>query len=214
MYLGSLKNRDHMKASTLDELRTLTRPVGPREVTKEFETQTPMAMVFSGFYTADQENVAHNRAMQMAAQTLSSRMIKVIREQEQLVYSISAGNNAGTTWPGFGMFASMVPTERAKAPALAAKIKGMFDEFAQTGPTEEEMTTVKKQLANTFEEQMKEPSTWVSRMSTMGYRNLSLDDFLAANDAYQSMTAQQVKDVFNTYYKPESFMSATLLPKE
>ncbi|HEX2838171.1 MAG TPA: insulinase family protein [Phycisphaerales bacterium] len=211
-YLGSLSPRERISDKTLDSLRALERPAGPVVVTKTMTTSTPVAMVVAGFYTNDEENVDDNLAMQMAAQTLSSRMVKVIREEKQLVYSIRAGNNPGRDWPGFGMFSATAPCDPAKAAELATTIKTMYDEFAQTGPTEEEMTTAKKQMANTFEEGLKDPSWWLGRINKMDYRGLKLDDLINANDAYQAMTPEQVKAAFVKYYKPESFMTISLVP--
>jgi predicted Zn-dependent peptidase len=211
-YLGSVQPRERISATTLDSLRALQRPVGPLTVSKTMATKTPQGVVVAGFYTNDQENVDDNRAMQMAAQTLSSRMVKVIREEKQLVYSIRAGNNPGRDWPGFGTFSATAPCDPAKAEELATTIKAMYDEFAQTGPTEEEMTTAKKQMANTFEEGLKDPSWWLGRINQMDYRSLKLDDLINANDAYQAMTPEQVKAAFVKYYKPESFMTISLVP--
>ncbi|MFO0832777.1 MAG: insulinase family protein [Phycisphaerales bacterium] len=211
-YLGSLGNRERISTATLDNLRALKRPAGPIAISKVMTTKTPQGVVTAGFYTNDQDQVEDNRAMQMAAQTISSRMVKVIREEKQLVYSIRAGNNPGRDWPGFGTFSATAPCDPAKAAELAENIKAMYDEFAKTGPTEEEMTTAKKQMANTFEEGMKDPQWWMGRINQMDYRNLKLDDLVQANDAYQAMTPDQVKAAFVKYYKPESFMSISLIP--
>mgnify|MGYP002381175369 FL=1 len=211
-YLGSLSTRERISDKTLDNLRALKRPTGPITVSKTMETKTPQAVVVAGFYTNDQDVVDDNRAMQMAAQTISSRMVKVIREEKQLVYSIRAGNNPGRDWPGFGVFSANAPCDPAKAGELADNIKAMYEEFAKTGPTEEEMTTAKKQMANTFEEGMKDPQWWMGRINQMDYRGLKLDDLVQANDAYQAMTPDQVKAAFVKYYKPESFLSISLVP--
>jgi zinc protease len=198
-YVGSLPARAKISDKTLDDVRNVKRPAGPRLTDKALKTQTNKAMVMVGFYGADADNVADTRRLQMASRIMTSRFIKRIREEEQLVYSIGARNQPGQTLPGFGMFAAAVPTEPAKVQALVSAIEEMYAEFAKTGPTEEEMTVAKTQTANTFEESMREPAFWMTAVSDMDYRARSLDDVLGAPAAYQAMTAAEVKETFAKY---------------
>jgi zinc protease len=213
-YLASLPQRERVASSTLQQLRTLQRPAGPMRVDSQIATQTKQAMVMSGFYGADASNIDDTRALQMAARTLSSRMIKVLREEEQLVYSIGASSRPATDWPGFGMFAAQSTTEAAKVPALAAKIESMYAEFAKSGPTPEELDVAKKQMANEMDDTMKRPEFWSQRLSDIAYRGRSLDDVMAAPAAYQAMSAETVREVFAKYYTPASSMTFTITPKE
>jgi zinc protease len=211
-YIGTTGERMRISSSTLDELRTLTRPVGPMRVDRTLATQTKQALVLGGFYTADADNVFENRAMQLASQSIDSRMTKIIRERDQLVYSISPRNAGGTTWPGMGTFAAVAPTEPSKVPALAERIEEIYTEFAKTGPTAEEMAVGQKQIANTLDESMRDPSFWLARLGTLEYRNTKLDDVMNAAEAYTAITPEMVREVFVKYYKPENFMIVTLTP--
>ncbi len=65
----------------------------------------------------------------------------------------------------------------------------MFAAFAKDGPTPEELTVAKKQMANLLEEIMKTPDFWLGRLSTLDYRGLDLDDLLDAPAQYQRFTA-------------------------
>src|SRR6185437_5742690 len=113
---------------------------------------TAQAFVLSGFYGADETNRADSRALNMAARLLSTRMIKEVREDAQLVYSIGASSRAASTYPGFGVFSANAPTDPPKADALIAKLASMYEQFAADGPSEEEMIVARKQFANTYEE--------------------------------------------------------------
>ena len=104
------------------DLRSLERPEGPREVQQAIKTETEQAFVFSGFYGADESNLADTRALTVATMILSTRMLKVIREQEQLVYGIRASSQPGTTYPGFGIVSAAAPTDPAKVDRLVKKI--------------------------------------------------------------------------------------------
>lgn len=211
-YLGSIPAREPISAATLDEFRN-ARPVeGPLSRTAEVRTQTPVAVVLSGFFSTDAENVTDSRLMDMAARVLTSRMIKRIREQDQLVYSIAANSQPGRTFPGFGLFMVAVPTEPSKVDRLLATIKEMYDQFAAEGPTAEELEVAKRQFANIFDEQMKEPGFWTQRLSALTYRDAKLDDIVAAPEAYQNATAEEIKACFAKYYKPRSTVTVVVRP--
>lgn len=212
-YLGSLPKRERISDQLFDDLRVTKRPVGPLTNHVEVQTQTPAAIVLSGFFGADQQNVEDTRLLQLASRILSSRMIKVIREEEQLVYSIGASNIPSADYPGYGLFFAAAPTETAKVEKLIERVKSMYAEFAKDGPTAEEMDTVRKQIANTLDEQMKEPGFWSGRTAQMDYRGFKLDDVVAAPEAYQKYTAEQIRDAFAKYYKPESEMVISVRPK-
>lgn len=212
-YLGSLPKRDKISSATLDDKRKLVRPSGPMNVEKRLATKTPMAVVLSGFYGVDGEDLTNVRLMNLASRVLSTRMNKAIREEKQLVYSIGAGSQPATTWPGFGVFQAAAPTQPEKAAALAAEINAIYDEFAKSGPTAEELETAKKQVYNTFDEGVREPGFWTSQLAGMTYRNRKLDDIMSTKAAYEPLTAEQVQSAFKKFAAPENRMTFTVLPE-
>ena len=115
------------------DLRKIHRPTGPRIVEKTIDTPTDQAFVYSGFYGADESNRDDVRALGMAARVLSTRMIKEVREEGQLVYSIGAQSRPGTTYPGFGVFSANATTDPEKVPALVSKLASMYQ--VQAVPT-------------------------------------------------------------------------------
>jgi len=212
-YLGALPSRERVDPKAFLALRTLKRPAGPRYVEKTLDTPTAQAYVASGFYGADEVNRADVRALNVASSVLSTRMVKEIREQAQLVYSIGAMSRAGSTFPGFGVFSAGAPTEPHKVEALVAKLASMYETFAKDGPSDEELVVVRKQLANTFDEQTKDPAYWTSRLEQMTFRGTSLDDVAADPAAYQALTAKQVKDAFAKYGSKANSIVVVVKPK-
>ncbi|MEP0848215.1 MAG: insulinase family protein [Phycisphaerae bacterium] len=211
-YLGALPKRERVKPDSYAALRKLKRPSGPRVFEKSVESQTPQAFVLSGFYGPDETAVADARAMSMAARILSTRMVKEVREEAQLVYSIGAGSRPGATYPGFGVFSAGAPTEPAKVAALLAKLASMYAAFAKDGPSQEELDVAKKQMANTFDEQMREPGFWSGRLNQLTFRGANLDDIVNDPAAYQALTSAQVRDVFARYYAPENAITVAVSP--
>lgn len=211
-YLGSLPARDRISHKTLADLRKITRTAGPISVERKINVKTPQAFVMDGFFGADIQNIRDSRLLTMAARVLSTRMNAVIREEKQLVYSVSASSQPASEYPGFGLFVARAPTDPAKAEALANALNEMYSLFAKDGPSEDEMAVAKKQIANLLDQAMKEPDFWLSRLSTLDYRGLALTDLVEAPRAYPQYTTQEVRQTFTRYYKPESRFRFVITP--
>lgn len=212
-YLGSLANRQRIGGGYLANERKIKRNPGPITVEKTIDIKTQQGFVLDGFIGTDAQNIRDTRLLGMAARIMSTRMVKTIREEKQLVYSISAASRPAVEYPGFGLFAAQAPTDPSKGAALAAALEEMYGAFAKAGPTEEEMTVAKKQMANLFSEQMKEPDFWMGRLSAIDYRGLKLQDIVDGPAAYQAMTAKDVQDAFARYYQPERRVRFVVTPK-
>lgn len=211
-YFGALPARKKLDNAYLAEKRMIKHSGKPIEIAKDVQTKTDQAVVRVGFYGPDATNIRDSRLMELARQIVSSRMVKYIREEKVLVYSISAGFSAGEAYPGWGTFAAGAPCEPAKSAALALAIREVFDNFAKTGPTEEEMTVAKKQIDSTFSEQMKQSGFWTQRLNGLAYRGRSLDEIAAGADAFKGFTAKEVQEAFVKYDRPEKRFSVRVTP--
>jgi zinc protease len=212
-YIGSLASRDRVSPTLFEAERKVARPAGPRDAEESIDTSTAQAFVMAGFYGADQSNRADARALSMASRILSTRMIKEVREDAQLVYSIGASSRAATTYAGFGLFSASAPTEPAKAGPLVEKLRSMYAAFAKDGPTDEELTVAKKQLAKTYEEENRDPAFWSRRLQMMTFRGVTLDEMLAEPDALQALTADQVRSAFAKYATDANRVTVVVKPK-
>ncbi|MFZ4575613.1 MAG: M16 family metallopeptidase [Phycisphaerales bacterium] len=211
-YIGSLPSRERVSPGVCAEYRKLERPAGPRMADAAIRTTTPQAFVMAGFYGADQANRADARALSVASRVLSTRMVKEVREEAQLVYSIGASSRAATTYPGFGLVSASAPTEPSKAQALVAKLRSMYATFAKDGPTDEELSVAKMQFAKTYEEEIRDPAFWSRRMQQLTFRGTTLDELLAEPEAIQAITKEQVRDVFAKYATDQNQVTVVVKP--
>jgi zinc protease len=212
-YVGSLPARNR-SARHLDELRRLARPSGPLVRHVEVETITPQGMAMAGFVAADGHDTYDRRALTLAAQTLSTRLVKEIREDRGLVYSIRAGYQPSWVYEGSAQFSAGAPCDPAGAQMVAQEIHKLFAEFARNGPTEEELTNAKKQVANNLDTQMKEPSYWWRILQHHDLHGRDLAEERAERESYEGYTAAQVRDVFRKYYQPARQFSVTAVPAD
>jgi zinc protease len=212
-YVGALPARPRISDKTLWNLRAIARPQGPIRVGESLDALTPQAAVLTGFFGADLRNIRDTRLLNMAARVLSTRMYKTIRQDKQLVYSIRAASDPAVVYPGFGFFVAIAPTEPAKAQALAAAVEDTYAEFAKDGPTPEELTVARKQMANLLDEEMKTPDFWLGRLASLDYRGLALDDLVQAPSQYQQFTAQEIQEAFVRHDRPEARFRVVITPR-
>ena len=212
-YLGALPARPRISDKTLADLRAIPRPQGPIGVAESIDALTPQAAVFAGFFGADLRDVRDTRLLNVASRMLTTRMTKSIREERQLVYSIGASSEPAVAYPGFGLFAAIAPTDPGKAPALAAAVEDVYAGFAKDGPTPDELAVAKKQTANFLDETFKTPNFWLSRLSTLDYRGLGLDDLLDAPAQYQRFTAREIQEAFARYNRPDARFRVVITPR-
>lgn len=211
-YIGSLPERDRISPELYAEKRPVMMAQGDRTAELEVETATPVGIVVAGSLGPDAQDREAQRQMRMATQIISTRMIKRIREEEQLVYSIGAQSIAIPGYDNMGLIFSAAPCEPANAETLNTRIHEMFAEFAANGPTDEEVEIALKQVLNTYDEQIKLSSYWSGILSDYTYHDGDLDRLLGAPEAFASFTPEDIRSTFAAYYTPENTFSVRLTP--
>ncbi len=211
-YLGALGKRERISKELFADLRKLERPKGPIHVHHTMESKTQQAIVVDGFYGVDGDDIANLRPLFLASRILSTRLLDSIREEQGLVYSIGAGSNPATEFPGFGLFAAQAPCDPAKAEALVAALDVEWTKFAKEGPTEQELTVVRTQIANMLGQTLKQPQFWTQKLATLAYRGQSLDDIAEMAPAYASIDAETIRTVFARFCVPENRFDVAVVP--
>lgn len=210
-YLGSLPARDR-STKHLDKLRKLARPTGPLNRHVEVQTMTPQGMAMAGFVAADGHNTIDRRALQLASQILSTRVVKSIREDKGLVYSIGANYRPSWVYRDSAQFSAGAPCDPEKTKVVTDEIHRIFQEFAKDGPTEEELSNAKKQVANNLDTDMKEPSYWWSILQHHDLHGRDLAVEKVEREAYEGFSAKQIQSVFQKYYQPTRQFTVTAIP--
>ncbi|MDX1951129.1 MAG: insulinase family protein [Verrucomicrobiota bacterium] len=210
-YVGSLSKRER-RSERIEALRKSPRPEGPLEKHVKVETVTPQAMALAGFAGSEARNIKDSRGLELASYILSSRLIKKIREELAIVYSIGANNSPSQIYLDAGRFLSGAPCDPAKVNQVNDEIHKIFEDFAKNGPTEEEVTNAKKQVDNSLEQGLREPSYWWGVLRTAHLRKWDVDSEKNIREDYQKFTGDEVKAIFAKYYKPTSIFRVTAVP--
>jgi zinc protease len=210
-YIGSLGVRER-SAARLDPLRVSPRPPGPWAREVKVDTVTPKAVAYAGFAAADGKDTSDSRALELASLILSSRLVKEVREELSIVYSISANNVPAWIYRDGGRFMSGAPCDPTNAVRVVSEVHKIFKEFADKGPTAEELANSKKQIANSLDTGMREPTYWWGILRNMDLRHRDLGVEKTIKEDYQAFTAEEVQNAFKKYYKPERLFQVTAIP--
>mgnify|MGYP005839878843 CR=1 FL=1 len=211
-YVGSLPKRSR-SADHLDGLRRLARGKGPLARHIEVETVTPTAVAYAGFAGCEGRNADDRRALQVAASILTSRLIKRVREDLSLVYSISAESAPSWIYRDAGRFQAGARCKPGNMQTVAEEIHRAFTDFADAGPTADEMEAARRQILNRLDTGMKEPAYWFALLSHLDLRKRSLDEPKTEKAAYTAMTPEQVRAAFRRYFVPERSFVVTAQPR-
>jgi len=153
-------------------------------------------------------------ALQMLAELLSagrsSRLYRKVREEKQLVTSVSADMLA-EKWPGFFLVAASMPREKWE-PACEA-IFAEVERFKHERAGEEELDKARRQVERSM---FKELETMEGQASNLGYYQL-LGDYQLADrhrEAIKRVTAERVMEVARKYFHPDNLSLVAYTPKE
>lgn len=210
-YVGSLPSRER-SANHLDKLRRLARPAGPLMRRVKVETVTPQGMATAGFVAAEGKNANDRRALQLASQILSTRLVKEIREDRGLVYSIGARYSPSWIYAESAQFSAGAPCDPDKVEMVAEEIHTIYAAFAEQGPTVEELANAKKQIANNLDTEMKEPGYWWRILRSHDLHGRDLDEERIEKEAFERYTVDQIRGAFRKYYQPIRQFTVTAVP--
>ena len=210
-YIGSLPSRPRT-AERLDALRKLDRQAGPLEKRVTVPTITPQGVVLYGFVGCDAVAVDDAHLLQIAATTLDTRLIKQLREERGLVYSIQVQNEPGLAYEDAGMFVTGAPCDPAKVDEVLKEIETLFRAFAESEPTAEELDNARKQLLNQLDKETQEPVYWWRVLQNHDLHKVDLAKLKSIKDDLAAFTAENVRDAFRKYYTPERTISVVTTP--
>jgi zinc protease len=212
-YVGSLPKRQRA-ASHLDKLRHVVRPEGPLARQVKVDTVTPQGLTIAGFMGCDGRNADEARALHLAAKIVSSRVLKRLREELSLVYSMRLWSEPSWAYADVGWFGGGAPCDPVNAERVANEIHSMYREFAEAGPTAQELQNAKRQVANELDEKMREPKYWLHILKHHDLHGRDLEEEKKMKPAYDLLTREQVQEVFKKYYTPARTVRVIAAPDE
>lgn len=211
-YLASLPKRER-QAKHLDKLRKLARSTGPLQRDVAIDTMNPQAMAITGCFGLEGRNYADRRAMELAEHVLTSRLVKRIREDLSLVYSIRANSSPSWVYADSGQFGAGAPCDPANVQKVIEEVRKIYADFVANGATPEEIENARKQVANNLDTDMREPGYWLDVLETLDLHSRDLQEEKNEKEAYAKISGEQIVGAFKKYYDPTRQFAVTVVPK-
>jgi zinc protease len=199
-------------ATDIPTLPTEPTQTAPRRAVEERDVNVTYLQM--GWHTIPLQNL-DLYALDTLAQILgggeSSRLVRVIQEEKNLVSSISAYSQT----PNYdaGVFAIRATLEPKNLRATEAAILAEVERIKKDGVTEAELARAKKQIRSAF------------IFNAQGVENeaeqMAYDEMGTGDPSYSSryvnrvaaVTAEQVKEIANKYLRPDGLTTAVVQPR-
>lgn len=212
-YFGSLPARPTIDNSAAQVRQVALKP-GPYNAMVQVNTITPRASVEVAWRGADWANTKDRRALEMAASILELRLFNELREKRGLVYSVDCRAIPGGIYRGSGQFAVSFTTAPNTAMRAADIAQRVIARFVKEGPTAQEMSTMRHQLAQRLQSEQREPSFWAATLATLDYHQTHLDDLKSAPKTMLAYTAVDLRAALQKYLVPPGQLRVVSAPVE
>ena len=210
-YIGTLPRRE-IARKDFKEKRKVVINKGPFIKTIEVDTITPRAEVLLGWRGPLLDNRTDRRVLLFASQILSARINTEIREKRGLTYTSQASATPGEL-DGLGRLLVRFTADPDKVQEAAKIARAVVEEMIEkTPPTDAEMASIKAQIQNLLDTQLKQPSFWSQTLSSLLTGGRTLDQIKSLEKDYASVTKEQIAEALKRYVTEERYFQAIGTP--
>jgi len=184
--------------------------MGPRERIEEFDVKVAQSLLgFHGPSLSSDDLYPMDVLAIVLGGGDTSRLYRELRERQGIVYSISAWS-ATPRDPGMFWISSFYEPENHKA--VQDAIGGELKKLRAEGVSEEELETARAKVLSGY---IFSRETVEGQARSLGSGEMDAHDIFFDRryvESIRHVTAQDVHDVLEKYFKPENLVTATLMP--
>ena len=153
------------------------------------------------------------RLIHLIARILEGRLRNEVREKRGLTYSVSVFARPRKIYPSLSALYVAFTADPKHVSEAAWVARSVVEEFAATGPTDEEVNTVHKQLQNSISTMLKRPRYWVNLLSDLEYHGTRLQDVVGLLDQILAFSRSDIAAEAKKVITPERFILVVGNPK-
>jgi zinc protease len=181
-------------------------------VEKGQEEKSLQYIAFHGDFDYSSENAIELDAV---GRILSTRLLEVIREDKSSVYSISARPSSSKYPEEEYQVGIYYGTSPDKLEELKEAVFAEIRDFAENGPSEDELAKAKEKLLREREISLRENSFWMNILSNTYYlKDGDFSSFGTFNDIVENLTTKSIQKAFKKYFDFDNYVSVALKPAE
>ena len=209
-YIGSLPKGK--KASSLNEANLIHMAKGVSENVLNVEMQTPKKTVFQVWSAYMPVSTKELATLKVANYILDMIYTKTIREKEGGTYGVGSSLSASRKPYDRVTFMVQFDTNPEQAEKLSGLTAQYLKEFAQNGPTAEELNMALLNLKKNVPEQRINNSYWLSALKLNLEHGVDYDAEYEA--VLNSVTAEDIKNLLQAVLAQDNFLQIVLAPAE
>ena len=181
--------------------------------TSNFTTamQTPQTWLFVAVSGTEEYTPKNRVTLNMAAQILSNRLLKKVREEMGATYSIGASGLIERIGATNAIMQTASPVKPEVKDEVIEVIKGKFNEMAEV-VTDEELNPIKEFMLKNATESLEKNQSWTNGIA--GSMLNGVDTFNGAADVINSVTTDDIKALMRHLLDQGNFRVLELNPAE
>jgi zinc protease len=211
-YLGSLPPRPR-RSDAIEARRAVKQEKGPLRAEVRVPTVTPVAMVALGWRGAAMSDYADHVRLSLAAQILTARLHKRIREEKGLTYSVGCGAQPRRDHPAMGRVVALFTADPAKAEEALLEARAVMAGILESPPTDGEMATVGKQVESELKQMVLRPEYWSQSLADLEMRGQTLGNLGRIVEIYTTVGREDLLATVRRYFVPDRSFEAIAAPK-
>ncbi|CAM5773140.1 peptidase M16 [Labrys miyagiensis] len=148
----------------------------------------------------------------LAGQIFQNRLIDQFRIAEGATYSPQGDVSLSKSIPGYGYAYAYVETTPAKVDRFYALVDKIAADLAANDVSADELARAKEPMIETVKHQQEGNEYWLRNLRGVQTDARRLDLIRQNLTGYEKVTAQDVRAIAATYFKPEKFWRLEVLP--
>ncbi|MSR64028.1 MAG: insulinase family protein [Planctomycetes bacterium] len=195
-----------------DEQRKAPTPKSGVHQVHAIETQVQKSLLLVAFPIPDESDVERTWRFGCLTEVLRERLRLEVRERLGAAYSPSAGLQQSRTFPGVGLLLLQAMTEPAGVETLKEACLAVTDALAKDGVKAEEVARLREPILKRLRDARRENGWWLNVMAEAQKRPAVLDEARKQVAYYESITAEQLTELAQTYLARERCSSVIVNP--
>ncbi len=151
-------------------------------------------------------------AADLAGQIFQNRLVDQFRIAEGATYSPQGDVSMSRSIPGYGYAYSYVETTPAKVERFYALVDKIAADLAANEVSADELSRAKEPMIETVKHQQEGNEYWLQNLPRTQTDPRRLDLIRQNLTGYEKVTAQDIRAIAATYFKPEKFWKFEVLP--
>lgn len=210
-YIGGIPSKPE-KENWVDLGIRKPNGVVEKTVKRGQEDKSTQYILFHGDFDYNAQNQVQLDAV---GRILSTRLLEVIREDKSSVYSIGAYPSSSKIPDEEYSITIAYGTSPDKLDELKTAVFEIIKEFAQKGPSKEELEKAQEKMLRERETQVRENGFWMGILSNTYYlKDGDFSEFGNYDQLVKNLTVDSVKKGFNEYFDFNNYISVALEPAE